>query len=477
MKKIFSMLLILMIIFSLTITTFAVDFKDVNENHAQYEAIETLGTLNIIYGYDKNTYGADDILTRAQLCTMLVRAIYKDDIHYSATNTFVDVDINHWAKVYIDTAYTNKLMNGYGSGVFGPEDKLTYTQAARVILNALGYGTLQWPIGVNTVAYELGLYDNVSVVDFEASCTRAHAAQMIYNAFDLELVKEYAGQHFGIDKYFLNDVLGFEKTTKYIDGHLYEAYKNLTDKKAKLLVTNIRSTYEKVIYPWSIDSYKFVNSNRAEKYSFDWSKVDLFVNGVDVNDPNWFVNAESAIGIFDNEENLIAVYVSNEGVDYMPGTNIPDTITNKIKNDKNFDSRISTVTYFTEDCTYIISNKFVCGFVTDVSNKVFWIDNIKYSFDKRHDVEMNDFIVIYYNYNDEIVGYAKIANPYYFNVKTMTYHTWECEHYNDRANDTNWFNSEDTVIQYFVNKETIVRFNGCEDCHAEGRYVVSITNN
>ena len=61
-------------------------------------------------------------------------------------------------------------MVGYGSNKFGPEDTLTYTQTARVILNAIGYGDLSWPTGVNAVAYELGLYDNVKVTDFNAGC-------------------------------------------------------------------------------------------------------------------------------------------------------------------------------------------------------------------------------------------------------------------------------------------------------------------
>ena len=224
--KFISMLMAVVMSFSMVTSAFAADFKDVPESHKNYEAIETLEVLDLVAGYDNKNFGPEDVLSRAQLCTMMVRAIYGDDIHYSANNVFTDVPVTHWAREFVDTAYRAGLMKGYGNGFFGPDDKLTYTQTARVILTALGYGDLTWPVGVNAVAHELGLFDNVKVADYNAGCTRAHAAQMIYNAFDLELVKEYAGQHFGTEKTFLNDILGYTKTSKYEDGHVYVAYKD-----------------------------------------------------------------------------------------------------------------------------------------------------------------------------------------------------------------------------------------------------------
>ena len=367
MKKILSMFLCAMMVFSMSSVAFAADFNDVTDAHAQYEAIETLETLDIINGFSSDVYGPDVTLTRAQLCTMMVRAMYGDDIHYNDT-TFADVALTHWARASIDTACRNGLMVGYGDNKFGPEDTLTYTQTARVILNAIGYGDLAWPTGVNAVAYELGLYDNVKVTDFNAGCTRAHAAQMIYNAFDLHLVKEWAGEHFNTDKVFVKDVLGFEKTSEYVDGHLYVAYKDLNDKKADLFVTDIRSTFEKTIYPVGNDEYKFIDSTRAEKHDVKWSEIEMYVNGVliETGRLDWFNSDYDMVGVFDDEDTLIAIYVVNEGDVYIPG-GIPADILSEVEDDDDFDSRTSTVTYFIEDDTYVISNEIVCGFVSDVS--------------------------------------------------------------------------------------------------------------
>ena len=477
MKKILSMFLCAMMVFSMGSVAFAADFNDVTDAHAQYEAIETLETLDIINGFSSDVYGPDVTLTRAQLCTMMVRAMYGDDIHYNDT-TFADVALTHWARASIDTACRNGLMVGYGDNKFGPEDTLTYTQTARVILNAIGYGDLAWPTGVNAVAYELGLYDNVKVTDFNAGCTRAHAAQMIYNAFDLHLVKEWAGEHFNTDKVFVKDVLGFEKTSEYVDGHLYVAYKDLNDKKADLFVTDIRSTFEKTIYPVGNDEYKFIDSTRAEKHDVKWSEIEMYVNGVliETGRLDWFNSDYDMVGVFDDEDTLIAIYVVNEGDVYIPG-GIPADILSEIEDDDDFDSRTSTVTYFIEDDTYVISNEIVCGFVSDISNKSIWIDNVKYTLEAGHGFDVDEFAVIYIDSNDEIAGWTTIDEPYYFNVKSMKYHTWECSHYNDRANDNNWCTGEDEVIEYFINNDktnTTVRFDACKDCHVDGRYAVSI---
>ena len=476
MKRVLSILLCFIMLISMSSIAFAGNFEDVNQNYGQYEAIETLQTLNIINGLDTKTFGPEEILTRAQLCTMLVRAIYGEDTHYSQ-NIFEDVPLNHWARSAIDTAFQNELMIGYGNNKFGPEDKLTYIQTARTILNALGYGDLAWPNGVVAVAYELGLFKNINSISLEDGCTRAHASQMIYNAFELELVKEHAGQHFGINEFFLNDQLGFEKTTEYIDGHFYIAYKNLTDKDADLFITNIRSTDEKTIYPYSENEYTLTDSKKAKVYSFNWKNVDLFVNGYEVKDRDWFINAETATGTFDEDENLIAVYVINEGESWVPATgkgclDIPRDILEEAEEHKNFDERTSVITYFIEDDSFIISNNIVCGFVEKRPTlKSIWINGAKYTFEKTHNYEKDDFVVIYFDYNEKIIDHTEldIEKIYHYDTEDMKLHTWDCEYYNDYSDDDYWmtYSEVNCAIDLLEEDEDILYFEACKHCLAE----------
>ena len=65
MKKFLSVILALAMAMSLSVSAFAADFSDVSSSHTNYEAIDTLKTLDIVNGYSATKYGPDDILTRA----------------------------------------------------------------------------------------------------------------------------------------------------------------------------------------------------------------------------------------------------------------------------------------------------------------------------------------------------------------------------------------------------------------------------
>ena len=493
MKKIFSVLLAAMMVFSMSATAFAADFKD-TVDIPQSEAIDVIETLGIVNGYGDDVFGPNDTLTRAQLCTMLTRALYGDPI-YTSTNQFKDVAPTYWANAYINTAYAYGLMTGYGGGYFGPEDEITYTQMAAVIMKALGYdcGKMTWPTGINSMAHTLGLFDNVKFVDYANGCTRAHAAQMIYNAFDLAFVNHKADYPVSIKgTSFLEDGLGFAviKDGYKEDGQIYEAYKSLKDKDADPYVTENIITTTKVIYPVGTNSYKLSDTKNAKSYSFKWSDVEMYVNGEEIKNNSdkseWFNDDYAMIGSFNNDEELIAIYVENTGdVWVVPTTigkvDIPDSIYAEVIKDEDFDERTSTVTYFVENDAYVISNKIICGFITDVSVKSIWVDGEKYTFDHGYvESDIDEFVIIYFDHADKIADSRIEHEPYRFNVNSMKYHTWECHHYNDRSNSNNWAFSVEgvkTALSTTDKAGTDVKFEACKDCHTDGRWVITIPVN
>ena len=426
MKKFLSVILALAMAMSLSVSAFAADFNDVSSSHTNYEAIDTLKTLDIVNGYNATKYGPNDILTRAQLCTMIVRAVYGDDTHYNSVNVFNDVSVSHWARIYIDTAYNHGVMSGYGNGTFGPEDKLTYTQTARVILNILGYGKLDWPLGVNTVAYELGLYDDVAVSDFDAGCTRAHAAQMIFNAFDCKTVKEYAGQHFPTKDVFLEDILGYEKTIDLTGSAPYVAYKDISVKNGKTYTTHI-SAGETIYFKNDISHYTLTDSKRAEiKEIKDQDNINYYVNGVNVatikiNNVNatkdtlntWYVKNSDAIGVFNSDDKLTDIYIIHDGFTWVPvlnnkcdGPGMGDKWNSEVEKDDDFDVKTSTITYFPEDGSYEISNHVEYGYVKETTANTFYIGNVKYRVE-NHGLNTGDFATIFYDIYGNISGVKK----------------------------------------------------------------------
>ena len=487
MKKLISMLLVIVMISLMGTTTFAMDFEDVTTEHEQYTAVEILETLGIVNGYGDNKYGPDDVLTRAQLATMLTRAMCP--VYYNSTNVFTDVPVNHWARPYIDTAYRNGLMVGYGNNIFGPEDELSYTQTVRTILNALGYGELEWPTGVNTVAYALGLYENIDVIDFEAGCTRAHAAQILYNAFDLQLVRQYAGQHFVTNKTFLNDVLGYKLTSEYVDGHIYTAYEQIST--GKVFVTDLCETYEATIYPTTDgEGYRLTKRGQVIDINWYWAvdgkrpAVYLYVNDVEISNGSeaWFAAAGSAIGIFDANNDLVAIHMTSEGDSYAPVGNNHDTLfarddisretVREIRRDSMYNEYTSTITYFKESDTYTISNKIVIGFVTDILYKAIEIDDVVYELNTTpRDCTIGNYAILYFNYADKIVTYQPIDNPYCFNLETRQYHTIDCPKFINSIWPEDWVYSVEDVAAVTTNPNGYVIYFGCDHCRTVGKWV------
>lgn len=480
MKKLISLFLVVIMIMSMSTVAFAVDFDDVADTHSNYEAIETLETLGIINGYEDGSYGSDKVLTRAECATMLTRAMYP--VYYGNSETFTDVPVTHWARIYVDTAYRHGLMVGHGDGTFGPDDELTYTQFARVILNTLGYGIFEWPVGVNTVAYELGLYHNIPVVDFETGCTRAHAAQMLYNAFDMAIVRQYANHHFVTDKNFLNDVLGYEVTNEYVNGHIYTAYKQTSTNK--VLVTDLCETYEATIYP-TTDGEGYRLSRRGQVIDVNWywatdaqrPPVYLYINGVEITNGSEtkFAACDSATGIFDSNDNLVAIYVVNPGTSYTPlnliteAAGIPEIVKFDIVHDPDFNLMTSTVTYFEESASYIISNTVIYGFATNAGFNFLEVDGVRYEVARiPYEYAKGAFVVLYVDYKGAVADYTFDMDPYVYNVNTGSYHTFECTLYQNRFLE-NWMTDEE-IAANLTSDDGVLVFIGCSLCHTKGTF-------
>ena len=471
MKKILSFILSIATAMTLSTSAFAADFED-TKDHANAEAIEVLSSLEIVNGFNETTYAPDALLSRAQLCTMLTRAMYSNDLHYHNVNLFNDVPMTHWARQYIDTAYRYNLMVGFGNGNFGPDETLTYTQTARTILNALGYGTLSWPDGVNLIALELGLYEGIAVSAYETGCTRAHAAQMIYNAFDLELVKDYAGIPMRTDKTFLADKLGYTETTVFEDGHEYVAYKNAED---KIYRTDIVLTTEVQIYSDRTGAYfRFEDNARSEKFAIDYDVIEFYVNDTltTIGMKTHFKDSDIAYGIFDNDKKLVGIKVVNTGDCYVPATGygadtIPADIREEVEEDRDYNFETSTITYFNESGKYEISNSIICGFVTKVSRTSIYVDFELQNIPKHTDYEVGQYLVLYFDVNGILADVRVIDEPFFYNFKDMTYHTWECEFYADRANDKNWAIGIEAAADKYTGDDEWVEFDCCEECHTE----------
>lgn len=122
-------------------------FKDVPKSNVHYENIYNLVDREVITGYPDNTYRPGNSLTRAEAAAILSRALVLDTEDYTTTE-FTDVKDGVWYTEHIAALTDLGVLNGYGNGKFGPNDRLTREQMAVILtkaFNLYGPATTQLP--------------------------------------------------------------------------------------------------------------------------------------------------------------------------------------------------------------------------------------------------------------------------------------------------------------------------------------------
>ncbi|MFB9750084.1 S-layer homology domain-containing protein, partial [Paenibacillus hodogayensis] len=110
-------------------------FSDTKAHWAQ-SAIETAAALGVVTGYDADTFGPDDLITREQMAVIVVRAAHIDSA--GELGRFTDnADISDWARAALAAAAAKGLLNGYEDGTVKPKENTTRAEAVTVILRAV----------------------------------------------------------------------------------------------------------------------------------------------------------------------------------------------------------------------------------------------------------------------------------------------------------------------------------------------------
>ena len=165
------------------------------------EAVDMCVALNIIGGYPDGSYKPEGNITRAEFAKMICVLLNGGTTPATATNTtptFNDVRNNAnaaWAEGFIEYCYAKGIVSGVGGGKFAPNGNVTATEAAKMLLVALGYNATvenytgaSWALKVNVQANQDGLYKGLETIDTGAALTRDNAAQMVWNALQAYVI-------------------------------------------------------------------------------------------------------------------------------------------------------------------------------------------------------------------------------------------------------------------------------------------------
>ena len=212
MKKFISMALAL--VMTLSLCTFvavpeADAFTDTDEL-SQYakQAIDVIQTIDVMAGYDDDTFKPEATLTRQAaakiICNMILGPVTAKSL---PTNEPPFPDVNagtEWAG-YIAYCSHEGIINGYSDGTFKPTGALTGYAFLKMLLGALGYsGSAEgftggnWKVNVAKIALGIGLNQGITSdpegENLDQGVTREDAAIYSFNTLQGDLM-EYPSQN------------------------------------------------------------------------------------------------------------------------------------------------------------------------------------------------------------------------------------------------------------------------------------------
>jgi len=192
MKKLIATALAVVMIFGLVSVGFAaVELIDI-EDHEYASSIEKLAALGVIVGDPEGTFRPDDPVKRSEFAKMIVIMLGKENaakLMQGEASNFSDVGPDHWASGFINVAELLGIVNGYPDGTFKPDNHITYTEAFKMVLCAMGYKeggytVLRWPGTWIIQAASLGLDEGIDVSP-NLPITRGEVAKVFDNALVL----------------------------------------------------------------------------------------------------------------------------------------------------------------------------------------------------------------------------------------------------------------------------------------------------
>lgn len=170
----------------LTVSAKQTTYSDLNSDYECYHPVMRLSELEIINGYEDNTYRPWNNVTRAEFCKIVVAMMDKTEEAktISASSAFYDVNAVKWCIPYVNYLTKNNIIKGYADATFKPNNIITYAEAVTILLRVSGYSEEQvgysWPANYINKAEDLKIAGNMKFSPNDA-VTRAATAIMVDN--------------------------------------------------------------------------------------------------------------------------------------------------------------------------------------------------------------------------------------------------------------------------------------------------------
>ncbi len=229
-KRLLSFILTVAMLLSLAVVPFAegLVLSDVDNSTVEGKAVNKLVSRGIINGYEDGTFRPGNSISRAEFCVVMVKfQAQQDSINPDALTGFEDLDTDDnyaWARPYVAKAVDLGIINGFEDKTFRAADPVTYEQAIKMIVCALGYeneGMMptiagDWSSGYVAKAMTLRVTTGTSIANKTRACTRGTVAVLVANALDAD-----RNSNTGIEGWtpgVADEALGYEEIKGVVTG-------------------------------------------------------------------------------------------------------------------------------------------------------------------------------------------------------------------------------------------------------------------
>lgn len=222
LKKICSVLLVLCMAFG---TAGAFAYNDVEEGK-ETTAVELVTGLGVMSPVKDDEFGVKTLVKRGEFALYVTKLMgYDVTVQNTSKGYFDDVDTTTLEGAAVEYLVGIGAIPKLGKE-YNPNDEVTYVEAVRILLNAMGYGRVAamnggFPGGYLKTATECELNESVWKLT-NSVLTRADVATLLYNALFVHLMEtDYNGDYGESDETLLEKTRNVYETIGIVTG--YEA--------------------------------------------------------------------------------------------------------------------------------------------------------------------------------------------------------------------------------------------------------------
>ena len=139
----------------------ALKFSDVNTSLWYHAGIDFAIQNGLMKGVSEDIFAPDANITRGMLVTVLGRREGVED-NQRVEAVFTDVSVEQYYASHINWAVENNIVNGYGDGLFGPDDFITREQMSAIMHRYAQYKGYDVSVGENTNILSYDDYSSIS---------------------------------------------------------------------------------------------------------------------------------------------------------------------------------------------------------------------------------------------------------------------------------------------------------------------------